>query len=103
MTRLLIGSWKDENSICTYYEGGSSISSGIISRDGKLECKLDGNPLSRTWELTGDKLEWFGGKTRYAYQIVEINESSMILENILPESARGKRWTQSRVSEQITN
>ena len=103
MTQLLIGSWKDENSICTYYEGGSQVSSGIISRSGNLECRLEGKPLSRTWELTGDKLEWFGGKTRYLYQIVEINASSIILENILPESARGKRWMQSRVSEQITN
>jgi len=84
---LITGTWQDENSVCTYSTGGA------------LSCNIDGQGLiERRWSLSGNKLEWHGGTKRYVYRIVEANSSQMVLENIFPESARGKRWYLKKIA-----
>ena len=85
MKYRLIGSWQDENSVCTYFA------------DTRLICDIAGKRVERTWRLNSrTELEWLGGSQRYVYLINEAYSNKMLLENLLPENARGKRWTLSR-------
>ncbi len=84
----VIGRWSDQDGICEYFSNYS------------LVCNLNSGapPIERRWSLNGDLLEWHGGAKRYVYRVVELTPQQMILENVLPESARGTRWVETRVN-----
>jgi hypothetical protein len=85
---VVIGRWRDQDGICEYFSNYS------------LVCHLNSGapPIERRWSLNGDLLEWHGGAKRYVYRVIELTPQQMILENVLPESARGTRWLETRVN-----